>query len=302
MSGTMNSNDGVKVSSIIVTYNPIVENLALLLTQLCPQVSSVIIVDNGSENSVEIETLKAGYQNLDIIFLSDNVGIAAAQNVGIRSSIELHSQFSLFFDQDSNIPKDFVSQMVSDFLDIKKTSPIAALGPTLRDNRYKKFYPVIRLNKYGMRKKIIPDVGSKLPIEVSCIIASGSLIENALLCNDAFLMDEKLFIDYVDTEWCFRLISHGYGIYVTPNVIMEHEIGDEHIDLLGFVIPVHSPNRRYYRVRNGFYLFKMNHIPKLLAIREVIFSFIHQVVLCIYKKNKDYVRFYLKSFCDAMKK
>ena len=141
--------DKMSVSSIIVTFNPIIEKLSILISELCSQAFNVIIVDNGSTNSSEIKRLKSIYHNLEVIFLPGNVGIAAAQNIGIHKSIESNAQFSLFFDQDSKIPNDFVNQMVKDFLCIKGQRKIAALGPTLRDNRYGKIYPVIRLNKLG---------------------------------------------------------------------------------------------------------------------------------------------------------
>lgn len=115
-------------------------------------------------------------------------------------------------------------------------------------------------------------------------------------------MDETLFIDYVDTEWCLRMHAHGYNVYITPNVVMKHEIGDAHIQLLGVVVPVHSPWRRYYRVRNGFYLFKMKHIPKLLAMREITFALIHQILLYVNSKNKEYVKIYFRAVYDVFKK
>ncbi|WP_395304174.1 glycosyltransferase family 2 protein [Enterobacter sp. ECC-019] len=290
-----------KVIAIVVTFNPVITNLLSLVSQLETQSYRTIIVDNGSDNVAGIAQLQASCSNVELLSLSENIGIAAAQNKGIRHGLNLGGDFTLFFDQDSSIAEDFVSKMVEDFISLKHNYNIAALGPTLQDSRYKKIYPVIRMSKHGLRTKIIPDVTSTEPVEVSCIIASGCLVDNNILSLDN-LMDDSLFIDYVDTEWCLRVISRGFKIFVTPNVIMQHEIGDAHIEMLGFVIPVHSAWRRYYRVRNGVFMLKMSHVPKLLAIREIIFSFVHQMILFFKSKNIEYIKVYFRAMSDAVRK
>lgn len=291
----------IKVIAIVVTFNPVIDNLLSLVSQLESQCFRTIIVDNGSDNAETIARLQTSCSNVEVLSLCNNVGIAAAQNKGIRHGLSLGGDFTLFFDQDSNINDDFVDKMVGDFLSLRKTYNIAALGPTLQDSRYKKIYPVIRMSKHGLRTKIIPDITSFEPIEVSCIIASGCLVDNKVLSIDNF-MDDSLFIDYVDTEWCLRIISRGFKIFVTPNVIMQHEIGDAHIEMFGFIIPVHSAWRRYYRVRNGVFMLKMSHVPKLMAFREIIFSFVHQMILLFKIKNIEYLKVYFRAMTDAVKK
>ncbi|MCB5948173.1 glycosyltransferase family 2 protein [Enterobacter sp. TCD1-1] len=290
-----------KVIAIVVTFNPVTTNLSSLVSQLETQSYRTIIVDNGSDNIEDISRLQTSCSNVELLSLSDNIGIAAAQNKGIRHGLTLGGDFTLFFDQDSSIAEDFVSKMVEDFVSLKQSYNIAALGPTLQDSRYKKIYPVIRMSRHGLRTKIIPDITSSKPVEVSCVIASGCLVDNKVLLLDN-LMDDSLFIDYVDTEWCLRVISRGFKIFITPNVIMQHEIGDAHIEMLGFVIPVHSAWRRYYRVRNGVFMLKMPHIPKLLAIREIVFSFVHQMILLYKSKNIEYLKVYFRAMSDAVRK
>ncbi len=42
---------------------------------------------------------------------------------------------------------------------------------------------------------------------------------------------------------------------------MEHSLGDEHVSFIGKQIPLHSPLRHYYLVRNGFWLYKQKGLP-----------------------------------------
>ncbi|WP_250854450.1 glycosyltransferase [Escherichia coli] len=71
-----------KVLAIIVTYNPEIIRLTECINSLAPQVERVILVDNGSNNSHLIKNIIIN--NLEIILLSENKGIAFAQNHGVK--------------------------------------------------------------------------------------------------------------------------------------------------------------------------------------------------------------------------
>lgn len=46
---------------------------------------------------------------------------------------------------------------------------------------------------------------------------------------------------------------------------------------------------------------RMNHVPKLMAICEVLFGLIHQVILVAFEPNrKDYIFFYFKAVRDGI--
>jgi rhamnosyltransferase len=78
----------------------------------------------------------------------------------------------------------------------------------------------------------------------------------------------------------------GCKVYVSPNIKMFHEIGDNNLKFLNWRIPVHSAHRRYYRIRNSFLLLNFPYFPKLAALREISFNIIHQLVLLIFCKHR----------------
>ena len=96
-------------------------------------------------------------------------------------------------------------------------------------------------------------ISSKAPVRVDYIIASGSLIRTQVL-NEVGLKREDLFIDWVDVEWCLRAGRLGYLHYMVPTLMMDHDIGDRVIEVLGRVINLHNDVRNYYIVRNACYL------------------------------------------------
>jgi rhamnosyltransferase len=66
---------------------------------------------------------------------------------------------------------------------------------------------------------------------------------------------EKLFIDYVDIEFYYRVLKAGLKNYEARNVFIIHEFGKSQ-KKLGFHITNQPPFRRYYIARNGLYFFK----------------------------------------------
>lgn len=236
-----------KIYAVIVTFNPDFDNLSRLVSDLNIQGVSPIIVDNTPDPFIFKEDICA-----EIIRLGDNLGIAIAQNEGIKRAISLSAEYIIFFDQDSSISNNFIESITKDFIFIDNNlkANVAAIGPRFIDKRDRFYYQVISLNDKGIRKKIdVCNLSS--PLEVSLIISSGSLVPVSVL-NEVGFMAENYFIDYVDTEWCFRAISKGYSLYVSSSAIMEHTIGDRFIHLGRLKVPVHSAFRRYYRVRNAF--------------------------------------------------
>src|SRR5690606_13232277 len=85
---------------------------------------------------------------------------------------------------------------------------------------------------------------------VSEILSSGSLIPKATY-EAVGGMDDGLFIDAVDFEYCWRLRSYGYVIFKQPDALLGHRLGDGKQKILGLVsVGLPAPFRHYYAFRN----------------------------------------------------
>ncbi|MGC9402643.1 glycosyltransferase family 2 protein [Vibrio genomosp. F10 str. 9ZC157] len=275
----------MSLTSIIITFQPELSSVEPLLLACQSNGNSVIVVDNGSENAKELAEVCQSFERVNLIYLDANFGIAEAQNIAIKHLQIDDDELVVFFDQDSSIGHDYLNQVEETYQKLERNYGRAlVLGPSFY-NRVSKFeYPVIKLNKLGLRQKILPSQFAH-PTEASCIISSGMTVKNDTL-KQVGLMEESLFIDYVDTEWCLRARKLGYPILVDPSLVMEHEIGTNNLKLLRWRVPVHSAARRYYRIRNSFFLFNYSHVPKLTSLREIVFSIVHQVFLVIFTEEK----------------
>lgn len=278
--------------SIIVTYHPDVARVQRMVDVLSSMNVEVVIVDNTESHDEVLE-----FSNACLIPLGHNSGIAHAQNIGIAHAMKHDAKAIVFFDQDSRIDETLIAQLTSS---VDVPCPLV-VAPVFFDEKNDFEYPAILVSRHGFRKKVYPSSWSR-PAEVDIVISSGSMVNREAL-DIIGMMNEDLFIDYVDTEWCLRARARGVPIKVLPDAIMMHSIGDDSLDLKYLKVPVHSPARRYYRVRNSFYLLTLPHIPKLLAIREVLFAFLHQaVILCAVKGRRRYLSFFFKALKDAMQK
>ena len=227
----------MNISAIIVLYKPNLLTLMRTLSSIAMQVTHCVVVNNGSD-SFDF----SDYSNIIYIELGDNYGIAHAQNEGIKKAFELKSDYILLSDQDTVYPKDYIN----DIFFYSKTFQYDVLCPVFFDNIKKEYSPVM-LTKFSYMK------GIKTPIYVEHAIASGTIIKTAIF-SVIGLMNERLFIDYVDFEWCWRLKKQSMKILCVPQVIINHTLGDGYKEILGIRVTIRSNFRYYYMIRNGCYL------------------------------------------------
>lgn len=278
----------MKVISVIVAYQPEIKELSRMVEQLLSS-GVVPVVVNNSDYLMPI-TL-----GCDVIELRGNKGIATAQNEGIRFAKERGADIIIFFDQDSIISEPLVQALVSPIIcgETKMTAPI------FYDQKKGFFYKIVRISKFGRIERFGHDQLLN-KFETNSVISSGHTVLSSVF-DIVGLFEDNFFIDYVDTEWCLRASSFGFKTLICSQAVMQHSIGDNVIDLKLLRVPVHSPYRRYYRIRNSFMLLKKAHIPKLLAIREVLFSVLHQLILITFcQKKKEYFKYLKLAIADGL--
>ncbi|MFP3686179.1 hypothetical protein SB847_20980, partial [Bacillus sp. SIMBA_026] len=74
-------------------------------------------------------------------------------------------------------------------------------------------------------------------------------------------MDDALFIDFVDLEWCVRARKHGYAVLGAPALRLAHSLGGEPVRVFGRAYPGHGAVRHYYQFRNAIALMKRGYMP-----------------------------------------
>lgn len=239
------------VTAIVVLYKPDLTILKRNIESIYEQVKNIIIVDNTP--NTDISDWFKTYTRIEYVALNANVGIARAQNIGIKSSEKYDSELIYFLDQDSISPNDVISNLTKFYYRLRKDGiNVGAVGPRPYNRDEGKTY-------IGSVKKGIRIDNSTT--EVSELINSGSLISKQALI-DTNGMDESLFIDGVDHEWCWRANKkNGYRFFIDEECLLSHKLGEGDRKFIIRKVAIPTPFRTYYQFRNYFYLVKRDYVP-----------------------------------------
>lgn len=248
------------VAAIIVLFNPELVLLKDVINSLEKQVDIIICINNG--NNVEFKHPKILIKNLNA-----NKGIAYAQNIGVNIAKDLGAKYILFSDQDTVYPENYISEMKNSI----KMYDKVILVPSFYNLNRGQIEPI----SLTMSKSVVPKLNTQY--EVFHAISSGTFVSMSSFIDIGYY-EEKLFIDWVDFEWCWKARHKGYKIICIPKIQIKHSLGDIVKSVLGKKITLRSQFRYYYMIRNCLYLSKkspyLNRKEKCnLKIRAIILIF-----------------------------
>ncbi|MGH8212488.1 MAG: glycosyltransferase family 2 protein [Rhodanobacteraceae bacterium] len=242
--------------------------LNAMLHRLLPQVGALVLVDNASDDPVIGENC---LRDRRITFMPQaiNLGLAAAFNRGIAWARERGFKYVLLLDQDSLPAESMVIELWRALTTLAPRARIAAVGPRFRDENERRDAPFVRI-RFPFNRKL--HCGDDCPERVRCdfLISSGTLIPLVAL-ETIGGMDESLFIDNVDMDWCFRARAKGFLLYGVCTARMEHRLGDARRRLPGAPrgVIVHAPRRLFFIMRNRLLLYRRASTPAVWVAQDV---------------------------------
>lgn len=246
----------VSLMAVVISYFPD-DRLALLVSDLSSQADRVLVVDNGSGQNAVLQSFEIMAPRVQVIRLGSNKGIAAALNKGFEQAKARGFAFVLTLDQDSQLPPNYVQQMLEFYYKRKAEGlPVGMVAPDFLDVNAHTRARFSRLGKWGM--ETITCSGNTGWLDSSFAITSGSIFPVEVF-EKVGIFREDFFIDHVDSEYCLRLVRSRYKILINCAVSIEHSIGNRSVHkFLGLTVKPnhHKPVRRYYIARNGVYTAK----------------------------------------------
>ena len=242
----------MKIGAVIVLYDPEHDKIEETLGSLSNQVDEICLIDNSSSTH---SSWFLNRRNLKYIYLGKNKGIAFAQNVGIRELQNLSCDYILFSDQDSKAMPTLVDSLLKVHSQLSQEGiNVATVGTVAINERTGKKYPF----RHKVFQNLVLDNTSI--IEVDYVRNSMSLTSSEVL-NIVGFMDNSLFIDGVDSEWCWRARVKGYRTFISEDSIIYHCLGKDDRRLLTKEITIPSPNRLFYQYRNFLWLLHRGYVP-----------------------------------------
>ncbi|MEO7413128.1 MAG: glycosyltransferase family 2 protein [Opitutaceae bacterium] len=234
-----------ELCGVVVTYHPdeqVTENVRAMVGEC----GHVVVVDNGSTPAICARL--AGIPGVEVIALGENLGVATALNRGARRAVAQGCRWVVTFDQDSRPQPGMIAALQA----TAEAQPGAAIvvpcvvEPDGSDYRWLRPRPQTR-----WLFQRIPCRGADLPA-VTAAITSGSMVE-LKTWQELGGFEESFFIDYIDVEFCLRVIRSGRRVAVSSKAKLDHRLGNRAPGVfLGHAFrPMHHQAfRHYYIARN----------------------------------------------------
>ena len=256
------------ISAGIVTYNPDIKRLESNLSAVASQVGSIFVCDNASVNIEEVRALCDKYQ-AKLIANKENLGLGTALNL-IFKSREEDTRWILTLDQDSVIPEGYIDSCMR-YIERPKTGIICPQVYEANAGIY--LFKGDPSKPYELRNRAITSASL---VSVDAYYQAGGY-------------DEFLFIDYVDFDFCAKLVLKGYEIIQMNDMVLSHELGvSEAKRFLFWKIKAtdHSAMRDYYIGRN-ITIYRKRYKGKLNVTRDYLSLMKRRIFILLFWKDKS---------------
>ncbi|BBU28239.1 dTDP-rhamnosyl transferase RfbF [Burkholderia sp. THE68] len=285
-----------RLGAVVVFYNP--DSSCIDRANRLARWCRCVVVDNTPARE-ESERIRASLDP-SIVYLPNyaNVGIATALNQGIERLIADGFELAMLFDQDSESTRDLIGGLANVMRAcIARRERVALVGPAYEDARLRGLAPFVRFGYFKLQR-VMP--AGDVPLDVDFLISSGSCV-NLACWREIGPMDDALFIDFVDTEWCIRAKSRGFRVLGVPWISMTHELGEEPVRAFGRNYPMHSPVRHYYLFRNAVTLLKRGYVPCTWKSTELIKLPVRLVIYaCFVPDGRTHVKMSLRGLWHGL--
>lgn len=227
----------MQIAGAVILYYPNEEEIIRNIKSYIHYLSTLIVFDNSNCSREFIGKIEAISSKIVFVTNNTNEGIAKPLN---RALELLNTEWILTMDQDSYFEPTHATAYFESFIRLFSQSEVVA---------------IVCPNHSVQNTKVIISDEYK---EVVHAITSGSII-NTEICRQLKGFEEKLFIDDVDFEYCYRCVIAGYRIVQFSNIYLNHSLGIQREAGYFSVFKksgrsIHSPFRIYYMVRNFFYV------------------------------------------------
>lgn len=271
----------LKASAMITLYDPDMDHVRSLCSQIVGVFHEVIIVDN-SEFPVVMPNDLAGVT----VVSEGNVGVSGAINVAL-DTVSSECDYFMIFDQDSFVDRKtlvrFLEVAFDNNLNICALNPVDELGREVHGDFFKRF-PV--------------DESLGEPFYLVARTQFSGLLVKSRVFDEVGNIDESFFLNLADTEWFVRANSFGYQVCIFKNLKMNHEFGEGEKKIGPLSISYGAPFRAYYSARDSLRLLCYNNVKLALRVKLVGFMFVYLCFIPFIGQRKNRYYFFAKGVFD----
>lgn len=250
------------MSLIIVSYNVpelLMRCISSIKAARRADQCEIIVVDNNSTDNGR-ETIVSKYKDILWIQNADNVGFAAAVNIGLSNG---KGSYFMLINPDSEISQDAL-EVVRDFWNEYPDAGIVGGKIVSFDGSFQKQCrrnfprPASAFFKLFRFARLFPDHAPTKSYELNLAridefheveAVSGAFMSfSRNLVEEIGMFDEGYFLMGEDLDYCFRSVQAGHRNYYLPDAVMTHHHGASRSTRpFRSIYHGHQAMMRYYR-------------------------------------------------------
>ena len=213
-----------KISVIIPTFNSwkTLKDCILSIQDQSIKPLEIIVIDNASTDST-YNKVRSNFPNVKVVKLDYNSGVTGGRNKGIMEAAK-DTDYFLFFDHDMIADKKMLDEMLKVaqseenvgivtpkiyYLEDKKRIWSAGTGINLWTGQI--------IFRGGV------DIGQYEQVEEVQVAPASFLVKKSVI-DEIKGFDDRYFVTYEDTDFCFRARREGYKTYYCPRALAYHNI------------------------------------------------------------------------------
>jgi hypothetical protein len=217
-----------KIAIVVVNYNGKNDTLECLdsIRSINYENFEVVLVDNGSSDG-SVAAITAHDPSITLIETGRNLGFAGANNVGIRMGIQQGAEYVFLLNNDTTVDPNVLQALLDASQAIGDKGILGAkifyhAAPNLIwyagaswDSDVNEFRHI----GFGLQ-----DSGKNTEIVETDYICGCALFVHAAALKHIGLLDERYFLIFEETDFCYRARRSGYRSFVVPNAKVWHKV------------------------------------------------------------------------------
>jgi hypothetical protein len=242
---------------VVLNWNGIADTLACLasLRRLRYGSRKVVVVDNGStDGSVVALRVAALDGSFELVESSVNRGYAGGNNLGISCALDRGADYILVLNNDTTVDPTLLDELVSA---ASRHPEAGCFGPWIyyMEDPERLWFTRSQWNPsaHAFSAPGKGELASEVPEETVATdyVCGAALFFRSEVAARIGLLEERFFLVYEDSDWCFRARRAGYQCLVIPRARVWHKVG------MSFGSEA-SPLRTYFSVRNKLFWAERN--------------------------------------------
>ena len=235
------------VAIVVLNWNGHADTVACLdsLRALLRDDVGVLVIDNGSTDG-SVPAIRAAHPDVELIETGANLGYAGGNNVGIARAVADGAEFVLVLNNDTICAPDVVGQLLA----AAARHPRAGfLCPRMlyMDDPQRVWFDGARWKPdaltFGFPGKDLDEAELDTDDHATDYACGAALFVRAQVVREVGMFDERYFLVWEESDWCYRARAAGWSSMVVPSARIWHRVGASFGS-------EESPLRTYFSARN----------------------------------------------------